>query len=279
MKTRRTLLLATTALTPLIMAAGGTAAHAQAVSGPNATIGGFGGAWDNSGVNSGLGAGELRLTMPLSPTWGAQVDGIAGAIGGYNWDQVSGHVFWRDPAIGLFGAYGSWNQLGSSSTFRVGPELELYSSNTTISGVAGWKSGGSNNFFAQLKGSFYVTPNDKLFAGYVYDDGQYATGGFEHQFASTGWSAFGEARVGEGSTAGWLGLRFYFGTPGAPPKTLIQREREDVAPLWLWVASSATPGTTSGAGTTGVGTTPSLGTTSPPFTSPPIPTTPFTPPS
>ncbi len=257
MKARRNLLLATTALTPLMLAAGTSAVQAQAVSAPNATLGGFGGQW--SGLS--LGAGELRLTTPLGSSWGAQADGVIGTIGGYTWGEAAGHLFWRDPSVGLLGAYGAWTQVGSNSNFRVGPEIELYSSNTTISGVAGWKSGGASNFFAQLKGSFYITPNDKLFAGYVYEDGNFATGGFEHQFAGTGISAFGEARLGQNSSAGWLGLRVYFGTPGTPAKSLINREREDVAPLWLWVADSANPGTTPAAGTTVAGTTGAPGTT------------------
>jgi len=266
MKARRNLLLATTALTPLMIVAGTAVASAQAVSGPNATFGGFGGQW--SGLS--LGAGELRLTAPLGSAWGVQADGIYGTIGGYTWGEAAGHLFTRDPSLGLAGIYGEWNQVGANTTFRVGPEVELYAANATFSGVAGWKSGGTSSVFAQFKGSFYVTPNDKMFAGYVYDDGQFATAGMEHQFAGTGVSAFGEARVGQNSSAAWAGLRIYFGTPGVPAKTLIDRDRQDVAPLWLWVPDSANPGTTPAAGTTVGGTTEAPtttgGTTAAPFT-------------
>jgi len=234
MKSSRRMLLASTALTPFMMLAGAHAASAQAVSAPNATFGGFGGQWNGYW----LGAGELRLTAPLTPVWGAQFDGIAGTIGGQTWGEAAGHIFTRDPSIGLLGLYGAWTTLGGGSNFRIGPEAEVYGINTSVSAVAGFKTGGTDSFFAQLRGSWYVDPNTKFYAGFVHDDWSYGLAGFEHQFGTTGVSFFSEVRAGTSGTAGWAGLRFYLG-PKGPTKTLINRERQDVAPLWVWVADSS----------------------------------------
>lgn len=53
-------------------------------------------------------------------------------------------------------------------------------------------------------------------------------------FDSTdGLTLFGEARFGS-NVAAWLGLRRHFG--GAAGKDMINRDREDLAPLWLHLA-------------------------------------------
>jgi len=246
MKSSRRILLASTALTPFMLLAAADSASAQAVSAPNATFGGFGGQWGGSA----LGAGELRLTVPVTPVWGAQFDGVLGTIGGQTWGEAAGHFFARDPSIGLLGLYGAWTTLGGGQNFRIGPEFEVYAGNASVSAVAGFKTNSTDNFFAQLRGNWYVDPNTKFYGGFVHDNGDYALAGFEHEFATSGVSAFGEVRSGQGTTSAWAGVRFYLG-PRGPTKTLVNREREDVAPLWLWVAnSSVSPTTTPASGTT-----------------------------
>jgi hypothetical protein len=239
---KRHLLFSTTALTPLLIVLGGNAAMAQAVSAPNMTLGGFGGTW----AGQGFGSAEGRWTAPIGAMTGAQVDAFAGVAGGQTFSQVAGHLFWRDPGTGLFGVYGAWTTQFGASTFRIGPEVELYSGNFTFSGVAGVKTGnGVSNGFAQAKLNMYLTPDTKVYVGAGYEDGGFISGGFEHQFASSGFSAFGEVRGMQGTTSAWLGLRYYFGA--GLPKTLQAREREDVAPLWLHVTSqetSSVPSTT-----------------------------------
>ncbi len=252
---KRNLLFSTTALTPILIVIGGGAAFAQAVSAPNATLGGFGG----TAGGQGFGAAEGRWTAPLGPMTGGQIDAVAGVAGGQTFSQVAGHLFWRDPATSLVGVYGAWTQQYGASTFRIGPEVEFYNGPFTFSGVAGVKSGGGDNFFTQIKGNLYLSPNTKIFGGYVYENGSFATAGFEHLFPA-GLSLFGEARTGQGYTAAWAGFRFYFGGMSGPGKSLMAREREDVAPLWLHVADK--PVTVADTGST------SPSSTSPSSTSP-----------
>ena len=80
-----------------------------AVDGINAKIDGYGGGANHS---DGFYGTTGSLSVPLAQQWGAQIDGRvqnADGIGAYG---VAGHLFWRDPSIGLVGAYGSywhWN--------------------------------------------------------------------------------------------------------------------------------------------------------------------------
>jgi hypothetical protein len=234
-------LLSTTALTPLVLALGvgtsaaqdGFAAGLPAVAYPNFTLGGFGG----SAFDATLGAAEGRLTLPLDHSWGAQVDTILGFVDGRFYGQAAGHLFWRDPTVGLAGLYAAYNHQDGeidTDTGRVGGEGELYLGNFTASGVAGWKFGDDDGFFAQAKLSVYFDPNSKFYVGYIHEDQDIASIGFEHLFQSSGISLYGEGRIGDDDyKAVFAGIRVYFGnqTPGG--KSLIGRDREDVAPLWV----------------------------------------------
>ncbi len=247
-------LFGTTALTPLAMLLGtGIALAAPAVSAPNATLGGFLGSWDGSG----FGGAQGSWTAPVTPSTGAQVDGILGSANGQFWGELNGHYFWRNPNSGLVGLYGAVTTGFGFSNFRIGPEAEVYSGPFTFSGVAGVKTGGGDSLFAQAKGSLYIDDNTKAYVGYQYEDGSFFSAGLEHIFAGTNLSAFGEVRGGEGSTGVWAGFRYYFGQPG---KSLKGRDREDIAPLWMNVtdtpAANPTPPGTTARGTTPPGTTP-----------------------
>ena len=90
-----------------------------------------------------------------------------------------------------------------------------------------------------------------------------AAAGFEHMFASSGVSIFGEARVGDHDyRAAWAGIKLYLGGPTGGGKSLIGRDREDVAPVWRFleqkkqkVASSTSATTTTVTTTTTTTTT------------------------
>jgi hypothetical protein len=246
-------LFTTTALTPIAMLIGTSMAlAAPAVSQTNWTLGGLLGAWDGSG----FGAVQGSWTAPVTSMTGVQVDGILGTANGQFWGQLNGHYFWRNPNNGLLGLYAAATERFGFSDFRIGPEAELYSGQFTLSGVAGLKTGGGDNFFAQAKGSLYIEPNTKIYVGYQYDDGNFFSAGFEHLFTGTNLSAFSEVRAGEGTAGIWGGIRFYFGQPG---KSLENRDREDIAPLWMNVTDrpSSSADTTTASGTTAPsGTTP-----------------------
>ena len=93
---------------------------------------------------------------------------------------------------------------------------------------------GSTEGFFQGKLKYYVTPNTEIYGGGGYEGSAFGMFGVEHMFQPTGLAGFAEVRVGK-STSAWAGFRYYF---GAPNKSLIARDREDVAPLWLHLTKS-----------------------------------------
>jgi len=97
-----------------------------AVDGFNGKIAGFGGGADHI---KGLYGGNGSLSMPLAQQWGAQIDGGIGSLDGSGWSHGAGHVFWRDPSIGLVGAYGSythWNGIGVLTIPRIGVNVSRF---------------------------------------------------------------------------------------------------------------------------------------------------------
>ena len=253
-------LLASAAAAPLIVALGGGAwaQQAPAVAYPNFTIGGEGGA----ALGDGYGQLEGTFALPLGTNFGTQFDGSIGSESGQFTGQVAGQAFWRNPATALVGVYGAYSHLNDGfepDAARLAAESEFYFSRFTLSGIAGVNFDDNDRFFAQARASFYVDDNTKIFAGYVRDDtGAQSAGvnagaaGFEHLFPSTGVSIFGEARVGDHDyRAAWAGIKFYLGGPTGSGKSLIGRDREDVAPVWRFleqkkqkVASSTSATTT-----------------------------------
>ena len=83
---------------------------APAVDGVNWKVDGLGG----SIANGGFGAGRGAVTVPLGGQFGFQLDGIAGGFDDRFFGGAAGHLFWRDPArglIGLYGSYTSWDKI------------------------------------------------------------------------------------------------------------------------------------------------------------------------
>jgi hypothetical protein len=84
-----------------------------AVDGINAKIDGYGGGGNHSNGFYGSGA---SVSVPLAQQWGLQLDGDGGSEKGIGAYGGVGHLFWRDPSIGLLGAYGSYSHTGMGST-------------------------------------------------------------------------------------------------------------------------------------------------------------------
>ncbi len=118
-----------------------------AVDGINGKIAGFGGGTNHTGDFYG---GNGSLAFPIAQQWGAQIDGGVGSLDSSGWSRGAGHVFWRDPSLGLVGAYGSyfhWNGIGAVSIPRIGvnvsrfaAEGEYYWSRWTVRGLAGYET-------------------------------------------------------------------------------------------------------------------------------------------
>jgi hypothetical protein len=218
-----------------------------AVDGINAKIDGYGGGANHS---EGFYGATGSLSAPLAQQWGAQVDGRVQNADGIAAYGVAGHLFWRDPSIGLVGAYGSWwhwdgrdiRDVGhvSADSSAIAAQGEYYAGRWTLGGVAGIEMVSinapavldafvPNRFFDSIRASYYVTDNSKLSIGHVYSSGRHGlTLGAEQGFALGGGrmaSLFAHARFAEGGHNSVLGgLRVYF---GQRDKTLIDRHRQD----------------------------------------------------
>jgi hypothetical protein len=222
-----------------------------AVDGINAKIDGFGGGANHS---NGFYGTTGSLSVPLAQQWGLQIDGGVGSDKGIGAYGGAGHLFWRDPSIGLLGAYGSyshWNGINtqtfghiSANTGRYAAEGEYYLSRWTLSGLMGVETVAvnaavpafsiPNRFFDHVSAAYYVTDNFKLSAGHLYTfDTHFLTLGSEYGFGLGGGrmaSLFAEGALGEGGAYSALaGLRIYF---GQHDKTLIDRHRQDDPPSY-----------------------------------------------
>jgi hypothetical protein len=222
-----------------------------AVDGFNAKLDGYGGGANH--ISSLYGA-DGSLSFPLAQQWGVQLDGGVGSFDSSGTALGAGHVFWRDPSVGLLGAYGSywhWNGVGFANIPRIGTSVaryaaegEAYWGRWTVGGVLGYETPRvvnapvvagvppfsiPNRFFDSIRASYYVTDNFKLSIGHVYTIGRNALAlGGEYGFALGGGrmaALFAQGLVGEGgNNLVRGGLRIYF---GQRDKTLIDRNRQD----------------------------------------------------
>jgi hypothetical protein len=217
-----------------------------AVDGINGKIAGFGGGENGS---NGFYGTVGSLSVPLAQQWGLQVDGDLGSDSGIGFHSGAAHLFWRDPSIGLLGAYVSYSHdngindvvLGhiSENTARFAGEGEYYLNRWTVRGLAGVETVTINSgvplpsvpsrFFDEVSADYYVTDNFELSAGHAYTFGaHFLTLGAEHGIALGGGrmaSLFAQGWIGEGGDNGALaGLRIYF---GQHDKSLMDRHRQD----------------------------------------------------
>lgn len=219
-----------------------------AVDGTNWKFGGLGGVMADKTIAAGTGS----VSIPLGGQYGLQLDGALGTYDSRLIGAAGGHLFWRDPARGLFGLYGSythWSQYGGIDAGQVAAEGEIYFGRVTLQGIAGVEFGGSasgvsgnlietydvkTRFFDKINLAYYFTDNVKGFVGHRYIGGRNALAlGGEAAFNVNGplmAALFVEGRIGENDYTGvWGGLRFYL---GQKDKTLIRRHREDDPIEW-----------------------------------------------
>ena len=232
----------------------------RAVDGVNGKVEGFGGAYATKGLYGGAGS----LSVPLTDSYGLQIDGAAGSFSNRFIGSIGGHLFWRDPSrglVGLYGDYAHWDEYGGVHVSHVGGEGEAYFGRWTLGGVAGVEFGNNSSvltsssstvaiagggtlttttttgsldnvtrFFDRVTLSYYITDNWKASIGHRYYGGKNALAlGTEYALPvgrGAMASLFAEGRVGEGHNnyGVWGGIRFYF---GQHDKSLIRRNRED----------------------------------------------------
>ncbi len=216
------------------------AADLPAVSGINVKISGFGG-WEDYdfGPDGGLAGVDGSLSIPLGQLFGFQLDGMAASLDGEFIGGGAGHLFWREPTVGLLGLYGSWvtRDFSGVDTWRLGVEGEYYSGPISVEAIVGYEDADVPPFvllddedvFAYADVAYYVTPDLRFSLGYRrLNELDMAALGGEWQLPTDfigGTSLFAEGRLGEDDYASvWAGLRVYL---SAEDKTLIRRHRED----------------------------------------------------
>jgi hypothetical protein len=208
----------------------------------------------------GGGGGIGSLSAPLGHDFGVQVDAIVAPWNNRIATGGGAHLFWRDPAKGLVGVYGSglyWSGAGGVFIGRAAGEGEAYFGPFTVKGLVGAEFGRRSSqassaygvtpfgapylafdwydtrtrFFDKVSLNYYALDNLKLSVGHIYTGGRHAaTLGAEYLLPPTLGggvvaSAFVEGRVGERNAHAVMGgVRIYFGNSD---KTLIRRHRED----------------------------------------------------
>ena len=212
-----------------------------AVSGLNTRLGMAGGVIDDTGLLSMTGS----VTVPLGYRGGLQLDGATGFTNHEVFGGGALQAFWRDPSIGLIGAYGSYSfsqsfvrspiggPAGMLSVAHAGMIGELYLGPVSIEGLAGWEGGSlRDRFFDMVDVAVYPDDDLRLSAGHRYlgGDHSYVFGG-EYQLplaSRAGVALFARAEFGAfGGDSFLLGARLYL---GPRPKSLIARHREDDPP-------------------------------------------------
>lgn len=211
-----------------------------AVSGVNGKISVEGGLFDEEG----FGALSGSVSLPLGQRFGVQIDGTVGTFDDKFFGSAGGHLFWRNPAYGLLGIYGSFTAVDGidGEVSRIGVEAEYYWDQITLKGVVGAEfvdidapvNYDETNLFAFSDLSYYAMDNLELSVGHRYTGEKHALAlGVEYQLNqqifSSGVSLFAEGRIGEDEYQGaWAGVRMYLGDD----KTLIRRHREDDPTDW-----------------------------------------------
>jgi len=241
-------------LNPAHSAAGG-----PAVSAVNGKLDLQGGA--SNGTGTALTEGSL--SVPLGRNFGLQVDGALGKREPQNVGGTGGHLFWRDPDLGLMGLVTERIWIGDRFFNRAGAEGELYESRWTLAGAAGYQNGlVPHSLYTKLDLRLYLTEDLMISPGIHQSGGRYlGRGSIEWQAGSigrTGLALFADAGAGTHGT-GFIvaGVRLYFGAA----KSLKRRHREDDPPNSLGgdlldnagFIHSSTPSATSNSGSDGGG--------------------------
>jgi hypothetical protein len=220
-----------------------SAASTAAVSAPNGKLGAFGGVIaDDEEAYGAFGA----FALPLGQPFGLQIDGMVGSADDDLFYGVAGHLFWRDPAVGLLGFYASYAKWDSSQTIavdtevegtvqqitggevaKVGVEAEAYLGRLSLEGMIAYQFGDEEGVAGKGTLAFYPTDDLRFDISVSHLEGPGFSGGVGVEWAppaAGGLALFADASIDEDENVrAFGGLTFYFG----PQKSLIQRHRED----------------------------------------------------
>lgn len=205
----------------LAAAAAPAVSEGPAVSSINGKITGFGGGIGVENDKGGMGGIAGSVTLPLSYSFGLQLDGAYARIGDGNFGSTGAHVFWRDPDVGLFGFYGGFARLdrfGGQNLGRLGIEAQKFSGQTTLDGALGYRFGENfvkDDAYGRARLQYYLTNDFMLSTGYTYEGRSFGTVGTEYQVstgAGMGMSLFAEGQISDHNNYSALaGLRVFLG--------------------------------------------------------------------
>lgn len=221
------------AATFAVIAASAANAEGPAVSEMNGKFsleGGAGG--NNSNGSSGLGIAQGSFSTPLGHSFGLQLDAVAATA--YNTFSGGGDAqfFWRDPQLGLLGAFASVGGGRGNTVSWYGGEAEYFAGPVTLGAHSGYQfvynNTAANGGFAMGRLTYYPIPDLALTgSGGVIVNNGLGRAILEYQPELNGHRSVSFFVNGSaGSNAAYAvtaGVRFYFG----PEKTLIRRHRED----------------------------------------------------
>src|SRR5690606_14830749 len=111
---------------------------------------------------------------PLGFNFGVQLDGYGAEYDGDFIGGAAAHLFWRDPAVGLAGIYGSYTYFDAHDGLdlgRLGPEAELYLDRLTLYATVGAQLGdGDKDIYSIADIGYYPTDDIRLAIGHRYAD-------------------------------------------------------------------------------------------------------------
>jgi len=176
------------------------------------------------------------ITFPILRQFGFQADALYSRISNLDFYGGAGHLFRRNPDIGLLGLAGGYLSRSGVDTFQVGAEGEYYLSRFTFGFFAGVGSISYVNsapfidtnptrFVGRVSADYY--PLDDLRLGVSYTTAfrdNLVKGETEYQTPIHGLALTAEVAAGDHGYDHWLlGVRYYFGGN----KSLRDRQRQD----------------------------------------------------
>ena len=205
-------------------------------------VSGFNGKFDYSGgeMNSSEGNNlDGSVSFPVAHSFGFQADGLYSRISDLNFYGGAGHLFWRNPAVGLFGITGGYLYREGVDTFQLGAESEYYFHRLTFGAFAGvgqinyanpapFIDTNPTRFVGVLSAGYYPIDNLLVSGSYTtaFNDNLFK-GDLEYQTPINGLAlTFEAARGANGYDHVLFGIRYYFGGK----KSLIDRHRQDDPP-------------------------------------------------
>ena len=239
-------------LLPLVPAA---MAQTNAVSDPllaTNAVSEFNAKLDYSGGDMNSAVGHLfdaSFSLPLTPQFGFQADGLYSRVDNLNFASGAGHLFWRDPNIGLLGLTGGYLCRDGLDSYQAGLEGECYLGRFTLGffggvgsidyGAVQFRTVNSivpspvdtnpTRFIGRISADYYLLNNLRLGASYTtaFED-SLGQGEIEYQTPINGLALTAEVAYGEYDYHHWLfGVRYYFGGH----KSLRDRQRQDDPPV------------------------------------------------